>query len=326
MNAQQVSKEFVLGRVTPEEIFEHYLGVPVRLNERGSSESFCSPIRPDRHPTCSYFLTRWDALYFKDQAGYITGDCFKLVEHIHGISFGEAVRKIAYDMRLVEGELFAPRKKFERNLRAPSFAEYSTMGIKPRKWNMRDKKYWGAYPIKRSTLDHFRVFPVQVLVVDGRIKYMYDPQDPAYAYYFGNQKFKIYWPYRKLWRFICNTDLLQGLKQFRPLHGGINFITKSLKDVMVLYELEYPAVAPQGEGHTLPEKFLEKGLKEDLRFVLFYDNDEAGIEAVNIASKRYDLDYIMLPSELLELEIKDISDYVKAYGHEAGKEIIESLI
>lgn len=320
MKAQQISRDFVLGRVTEAAIFEFYLGVPVRLDSRGSSKPFRSPIRPDRYPTCVYFTTRWGTLYYKDRAGYFTGDCFRLVEFLYGLTFNDALRRISYDMKLIKEGISLPRKIINRPLR-DSIVKYATIGIKPREWNLLDRAYWRAYFIRRVTLMKHCVFPVDTLVVNGHVNYMYDKSDPAYAYYFGEQKFKIYWPRRKKYRFLCNTDKLQRMWKIYTSPERL-FITKSMKDVMVLYEMGHVAVAPQGEGHTIPEEFLTRARKA-MNVVLLYDNDAPGKAATKAASERYDLDFILIPEDT---ETKDISDYVKSYGLEAGIELIENLL
>ena len=71
---------------------------------------------------------------------------------------------------------------------------------------------------------------------------------------------KIYRPHsltrKDKWRNNCGTYDLQGLAQL-PDKGKLLIITKSLKDIMVLYEYGYTAVAPQSEHSSIPTSLME---------------------------------------------------------------------
>ena len=54
-------------------------------------------------------------------------------------------------------------------------------------------------------------------------------------------------------------------------------ITKSLKDVMVLYEFNIPAIAPNSETLFISDKQLEKLKSKFKNIVVFYYNDCVGI-------------------------------------------------
>ena len=77
-------------------------------------------------------------------------------------------------------------------------------------------------------------------------------------------KFKIYRPlaskYTK-WRTNLTTSDVQGLAQI-PEKGDLLIITKSLKDVMVLYEMGYTAISAASETTFIPEDIIS-GLKKN---------------------------------------------------------------
>ena len=111
-------------------------------------------------------------------------------------------------------------------------------------------------------------------------------------------------------RFISNwpASMIQGIKQL-PKNGNYIIITKSLKDVMSLFEFGIPAIAPNTENIFLTEKQYEK-LK--LRFndiYLLYDRDLPGVTAAQKIRKQFsDIKVLLMPGS------KDFSDYVKKYG------------
>ena len=73
-----------------------------------------------------------------------------------------------------------------------------------------------------------------------------------------------------------------------PKSGGdYVVITKSLKDVMVLYEFNIPAIAPNSETLFISDKQLEKLKSKFKNIIVFYDNDCAGISGMNKIKKNH---------------------------------------
>lgn len=62
--------------------------------------------------------------------------------------------------------------------------------------------------------------------------------------------------------------------------GEYIVITKSLKDVMCLYEFGIPAIAPCSENLFLTESQYEKIKKKFKRILVLYDNDRPGMSAM----------------------------------------------
>lgn len=61
-----------------------------------------------------------------------------------------------------------------------------------------------------------------------------------------------------------------------PKSGDYVVVTKSMKDVMVFYELGIPAIAPISENCYLTDAQHNKLIKRFKHVVLVYDNDRAG--------------------------------------------------
>ena len=147
---------------------------------------------------------------------------------------------------------------------------------------------------------------------------------PMYGYYGGKKDgieyWRIYMPTKKSYRFLSNwsKNMIQGAHMLSE-SGELVVITKSMKDVMLLYELGIPAIAPNSESTFLSKLQLEKLKKRFNNVVLFYDNDLAGISAMNRIRKEHNIDCIWLPRTLA----KDISDVYKKHGKEATLNIIE---
>lgn len=128
---------------------------------------------------------------------------------------------------------------------------------------------------------------------------------------------KIYSPLSAKYKWLTNggATTLQ-MNPAMPKSGELLIITKSMKDVMVLHELGYSAIAPQSETIVINPARYGFDYKQ---YVIFYDNDEAGRET----AEKYPahMKKIYLPGSE-----KDISDYVKANGVEEGKRIMRALI
>lgn len=110
-----------------------------------------------------------------------------------------------------------------------------------------------------------------------------------------------------------------------PKEGGENLIiTKSLKDVCVLYEHGIPSIAPNSENIFVTDAQYTK-LKEKFKNIyVLYDNDEPGIAGAEKIKEKYpDVKLIFIPKES---ECKDISDYRKRWGKEKTNELINGYL
>lgn len=97
-------------------------------------------------------------------------------------------------------------------------------------------------------------------------------------------------------------------------------ITKSLKDVMVLYEYGITAIAPCSENVFVTDVQYNKLKSKYKRIFLLYDNDLPGMQAMFKIKKTYsDLKILFLPRYGGD---KDISDFRKVHGHKKTLELI----
>lgn len=72
-----------------------------------------------------------------------------------------------------------------------------------------------------------------------------------------------------------------------PKTGEYLVVTKSLKDVMTLYSLGIPAIAPISENCFLSESQYNR-LKERFKYiVLLYDNDRPGLRSMVSIKKKF---------------------------------------
>lgn len=105
-----------------------------------------------------------------------------------------------------------------------------------------------------------------------------------------------------------------------PKNGDFLVVTKSMKDVLVLYELGIPSVAPISENLFLTDSKYNKLKERFNKIILAYDNDLAGISNMNKIRNNYDVNPIWIPRKY---NAKDISDFRSLYGEQKTLELIE---
>jgi hypothetical protein len=198
--------------------------------------------------------------------------------------------------------------------------------VQKRPFSKKDAVYWSHFGISSNTLKYFNVYAAQYIWIDGKLNYSYSQNDSAYAYYFGENDYKIYFPNRKDFRFISNTQSIQGYKQLKD--SNLLIITKSLKDVMALYEFNISAIALQNEI-VLPKQELIDELKSRFNHIyLFYDFDLTGIRTSNKIRKMHGIPQIFLTNgrfNSMDFKAKDFSDYVKLFGKQSTEKLINHL-
>lgn len=304
----EITKELLLEHNNEETYMAYYLGIPIKKG------LFISPLRIDHKPTCSFYKGR--RLYFKD---FATGECLSfenVVMKKYGCNYYEALEIIAKDFGIIKGNnpkaiplqpIFKKDKKTTIQIEAKSFTN-------------EELRWWEQFGITKNTLIKYRVYSCKTVFLNGSIESVYDPKCPSYGYYFGNSEdgrelWKIYYPFRKTFRFIGNikTTTIQGYQQL-PKKSKLLVITKSLKDVMLLFTLGIAAIAPQSETQFISDDVLNT-LKTRFKYiVLVFDNDQTGIEFTNKIKRKYNWIIPMIIPR--KYKAKDISDFYKMYGRE----------
>ncbi len=316
----KITREYLLERNSEETYMAYYLGVPVKKG------LFISPLRDDKHKTCSYFRGKSGNLYFKD---FATNQCLSfenvVMEKYH-CTYHEALNIIARDFGYIQGK--SPPKKFKIQ---PKFegTKQTFIQVEIKDFTESELKWWNKYGITKDILKKFNIYSCKNVFLNGVLHDQSAQHIPIYGYYFGKkeniEQWRIYYPHRTQYRFVGNVSskTIQGYKQL-PKKGKLLVITKSMKDVASMYSFGINAVAPNSETQFMTDKMLEE-LKERFdRIVVFYDNDLPGISNMNkIKKAQPELEYFYIPRKL---ECKDFSDLVEKYGREKVKELIKEWI
>lgn len=316
-----ITKEFILSRISEEEIFEHY-GVRIQKG------LFCSKLRNDKHPTVSLYRNKSGRLIMHDFGDNTYTDCFAFVQALYNTSYYMALQIIANDFKLINRKDL-PKHKAKLEYSGAKVKETKTADIRVeiREWDDIDLQWWGKYGISKETLKKFKVFPCKTVWLNGNIFFVFNGKERCYGYFGGVKEgieyWRIYFPYKKKFRFINNwkASQIQGAHML-PKEGGEYLVfTKSLKDVMTLYEYGITAIAPCSENLFVSETQYKKLQNKFWKRILLYDNDIPGVSAMAKIKKKYpDLKVMFLPRHGGD---KDISDYRKAHGYKKTLELIE---
>ncbi len=308
-----INKKDILARVSPESIFKKYLG-SFKLGR-----IYNSPMREDKTPSFGLFISSKDnEVLYKDLATGECGDAFKFVKNYKKLqTYNDVYRAIYEDMNLfMPTENITSKRSYTRKL--------TSISVNRKAMTKLDIAFWGKFGISEETLRLFRVYPISRLFINNILKDTYKETEPMYAYRIFN-KFKIYKPLSsKLnkWRGNLSSLDIQGFEQL-PESGETLIITKSLKDVMVLYEMGYDAISPASESTEIPEIVILNIKKRFKHIVVLYDRDATGMIFARKHVKKYGLDFMFINKKY---NAKDISDLVVNHSFEEAKEMLEKTI
>ena len=308
-----ITLDWILSKVTEYDIYAAYIGnfkVGMIYN---------SPFRKDKNPSFGCFYSRTTKqLMFKDHG---TGDCgnvIKFVSLLTGLTnYSDILNNIVNKLKITNNTQLVSSKQY-----IPSTE--TVIGVVRQDFTLTDINYWSQFNISIDTLKKFGVSSIKYYLCNGIVKGIYKDTNPMYAYKVYNH-FKIYRPladkYTK-WRNNLTEYDIQGYAQL-PKKGDVLFITKSMKDVMCLYEMGIPAISPSSESTFIPNDILEDLKKRFKRIIILFDRDPAGVRYSRKISLKMGLEACFIPKYL---NAKDVSDAIKLNNFEIVKKEIEKIV
>ena len=318
----RVTKDFILSKVNQESIMHYYTGLDV-----SSRKLMLSPFRSDNHITCSFYKSKSDILYLHDFATNEHINCFQVVMRLYNCNFYEALDIIAKDFGLVEGNHQISTFKIVPELKE---TESAKIQVQIKDYTNEELEWWNQFGISKKTLKKYFIYSLQHVFISGQLRFTSSKQCPIYGYYFGKdkngeEKWKIYFPLKKEYRFLNNTSkkLLQGYHQL-PKTGDLLVITKSMKDVCAMYELGIAACAPNSETLFINDKQLEEFKQRFKNILVFYDQDRSGRYNMSKIRKLHpELNYFIIPREYGS---KDFTDLIRDHGIEKVKTLVSEFL
>jgi 5S rRNA maturation endonuclease (ribonuclease M5) len=308
-----ITLDWILSKVTEYDIYAKYIG------QFKVGMIYNSPFRKDKNPSFGiYYSKRTKQLLFKDHG---TGECGNVIKFVSLFTGKTEYNDILSDI--------VDNLNITNNTKLVSSKQYippteTVIGVVRQEFTDVDINYWKQFNISINTLKKFNVNSIKYYLCNGIVKGTYKRENPMYAYKVYNN-FKIYRPladkYTK-WRNNLTDYDIQGYEQL-PQKSDILFITKSMKDVMCLHEMGYPAVSPSSESTFLPKDVLEQLKTRFKRIIILFDRDVAGVKRSRKLSRETGLEAIFINKKF---KAKDVSDAVKANSFEEIKNWLNETI
>jgi len=327
-----ITKDFVLSRLSDQQIIEYYLNIKLQY-----SNLISSPFREDKNPSFGIKYVG-DKFIAKDFSTNETFDCFSIVQRLYSCNFQEALKIISNDFKLTEISTNATRMLFNSSDSIKPTVKKNIITIEKQDYTSVDKTYWSQYHIGPDTLNLFNVHSCKYVWLNGSLCRIYNNNNPVYAYEF-HQSYKIYCPLTKnkktKWLFSGSQNDIEGYDYFKTkcfldcskkfTSENVLIITKSLKDVMCLYKLGYQSISLQGEMNSLSNKIYEELKENGIEYIYsLYDNDKGGRHGTAHLTNTYkDIIPKFIPDEY---GVKDISDFIRVYGLDDAQMLIDSLL
>ncbi len=295
-------------------IFEKYC----KLNEKltGDDVKIKSLFNPkERTPSMCLYVDKAGQYKFKDFSTGKGGSAIDFVKEYTGLKFHATCNKIIEDYNdfVLHNNGGYDIKAFKQA------SKYKVTSFTIRKWTTQDQYFWTQFNIGSKLLEEFHVKPLESYCMtkddnDLCIKGLY-----LYGYFKADGTlYKIYQPKTLDKKFIKVSDYIQGMHQCTGEKYLI--ITSSLKDIMSIksLKLSLDVIAPDSENTIIKDDVMEELEKKYKKIIVLFDNDEAGIKAMQTYKERYPfVEIAVLPMS------KDISDSIKDYG---AKEVRNRLV
>ena len=319
----KISKGFLLEKNPAEAYFEYYLGVPVKKG------LFKSPpcLRKDNHPTCSFYKNPRGDLIFKDFAG-VSGDFVKIVMELFQVPYYKALNIIANDFGYIKSEelpVNLPKREYSGVVLKET--EKSRIQVEVKDFDKKELDWWASFGISEKTLKKFKVYSIKHIFLNGNYFNSSSDKTPIYGYYGGEtsdktELWRLYFPTKRTNRFLSNwsSTLWHGSKQL-PNFGDHCVLSKSMKDLMLLYEFGITSIAPTSENILMSAAQMQKIKEKYKNIFVFFDNDLAGVKGAKKYKKAYNVRCIFIKRKYS----KDISDLYKKVSSNVFWGIIEEL-
>lgn len=308
-----ITLDWILSKVTEYDIYAKYIG------QFKVGMIYNSPFRKDKNPSFGiYYSKRTKQLLFKDHG---TGECGNVVKFVSLFTgkteYSDILSDIVDKLNITNSTKLVSSKQY-----IPSTE--TVIGVVRQEFTDVDINYWKQFNISVDTLKKFNVNSIKYYLCNGIVKGTYKRENPMYAYKVYNN-FKIYRPladkYTK-WRNNLTDYDIQGYEQL-PQKGDILFITKSMKDIMCLHEMGYPAVSPSSESTFLPSDVLEQLKTRFKRIIVLFDRDKAGCKQSRKICQKMNLNALFVHKKF---KAKDISDAIKVNSFNEVKNWLDETI
>ena len=300
-------------------VFEHFCKLKEKLG--GEDVKIKSLFNSkERTPSmCIYFDTKVKVYKYKDFSTGKGGSAIDLVKDLNNLPYHKACNLIVeqYNDYVLHNNGGYDVKEFKEQ------SKYKVDSFVFRPWTTQDQYFWTQFNIGSKLLDEYCVRPLSyyTMIKDG--KELVISGNYIYGYFTkGGELYKIYQPKTSDKKFLKIKDHLQGGQHLED--NDYLIILSSLKDMMALKSLKLSninVVAPDSENSMIRKDTMEQFIKDYKKVIVMFDNDDAGIKAM----EKYKTTYPAVEILLLPMS-KDLSDSIKDNGAKAVRDRLVPLI
>ena len=310
-------------------------GLDVFEREIGTigNKNISSPFRSDSNPSFRVKQSRSSGIWFyKDFGSEETGSCITFIETLYGLTFREAIDKIAWDFGINDKEIIAKRAAIQPEIKMvkenkPILYEFEEMSF-----NKQHHAYWNAGELTETFLNANNVFAASKIAVnkkvikvpDNEMCFVYVPDD-------NNEKGlkilrigKTVLPQDK-WRTNIPNSYLWNFKKYNESEFSKFqlWVLKSRKDELVLNLLGIDTISTQSENAEILDSNMERILPLAQDIVISYGSDADGVKKCKYVQKKHNTLYYNTPRSVLSVA-NDQFSFVANFGLRALENHIKS--
>lgn len=321
-----LNKDFVLSRITDAQIFYYYFG------KFDLKNVYPSKFHRDRNPSTGFYISKSGKIIYNHLNGKEPKmDCFAFVQRLYNCDFRDAVKRIAFDFGLISGN---PNPIAEKDLKALSkfdrtYKKETKIHFKADSWGVDNLAFWKQFHITKDELKREGIYPIKELFIN-EVKIPNKNNALRFALtvpYKDELLTKVYSPEpdKDQLKWVSNIpiDLPFGVNTL-PANAPFSLGAKAQKCRLVLLKFLPAVYATQNESRAALSEFTTKKLK--FRYpknYLWWDADEAGLEAMKEMEQD---DYLPLHLDeqlFKETGLKDPSDLAKGQGLKAVEQFLK---
>lgn len=316
-----VAKEDILAKISDYDIFRYYLG------NFTLGKTVCSPFgKRDTNPSLLVKVGKGGSIMYKDMRfSEYTGDCFKLVMQLFGLSFVEAINKIAMDFGIIDSShkyeiikaAYVPEEKI---IKPPTLIQ-----VIERPFTNKDLNYWRPEIFSADDLKKDWIFSIKCAWINDS-KVQLEKDELAFAYYFPEiDKWKLLFPEKSKkdkWRTNVPNEYVEGKENLVGCTRGL--VTKSRKDRMFLRKFIPSVCNTQNESEiAFTEEFVSFLRYNCKEIYLQFDGDETGKKNAKTLTDKHGFGNLCIPQYLVDEGDTDFYDWGKKDGLEPVRKFLK---
>jgi hypothetical protein len=280
----------------------------------------------------------WGVYYYNgiwiwnDSAREESGNAISFVQRYFGLSFTDAINKIAWDFGIGGKQV---DKSSIVHWTAPTVQEkkeYAHIAFTHKPWGDEHFKFWENTEVTESHCLKYETYAVKDCAINHR-KVKLKLNEVVWAYYCPEEDaVKLYFPEREgMERFRTNVSGTHLWNYRNLVESGRKcnrlFIQKSNKDKLVTLLLTPDVIATQSEKSKIFDKEFHPEIVENINNLspnpcIFYGSDPDGKKKSNKIVELTGWNSICTP-EIYLPEINDIYGFVKKFGLKRAEEFLK---